>query len=171
MLERPQRFVASACTLLLVGLTACGDAADEPYVEEELPPPAADEDPAEAAPELGPEEIEPVMVDMEALTDDPSVSGEATILREGGITMVAIDVTGLPEAGEYEAHIHTGTCEDGGPVEIDLEPVMALDDGAGSSLTTLEDEDLPEDEDWFIQVHGQDGTPISCGETDEDLDN
>lgn len=161
--RRHHRTVGSLGLTLLVGLVACGDVEEEPYEEEELPPPAADQDPAEAAPELGPQEIEPELLELAALEDEPAVEGEATILREGGITMVAVDVTGLPDAGEYPAHVHLGTCEEGGPVEIELEPVMALDDGAGSSLTTLEDEELPE-EAWFIQVHAQDGSPISCGD-------
>lgn len=168
MLERSHRLATATGLAFVAGLAACGDPEEEPYAEEELPPPAAEEDPAQAAPELAPEEVEPEVVEMEATTDDPAVTGEATVLREGGLTMVAIDLTGIPEAGEYAAHVHLGTCEEGGPVEIELEPVMALDDGAGSSLTTLEDEELPDDEDWFIQVHAQDGSPISCGDPDDE---
>lgn len=165
MLDRLNRIAASAGLALLASLTACGEPEEEQYQEEELPPPAEEEDPAES-PEMGPEEMEPEELEMEAATDDPSVMGEATIIREGGLNMISVDLEGLPEAGEFDAHVHEGTCEEGGGVAVELEPVMALEDGTGTSMTQLEDEELPED-DWFIQVHGEDGSPISCGDADE----
>lgn len=147
-----------AALLVLPFFVACADAEEEPYTEEELPPPAMEEAPPEAADALQPE-----VITLASLMDDPAVTGEATILREGGVVMVALEVQGLPAAGEYQAHIHSGSCAEPGGVEVPLDPVMGLDDGTGSSMTTVEEGEMP-DADWFIFVHGEDGTPVACGE-------
>lgn len=92
------------------------------------------------------------------------VSGEAMAMHDADQVTVVIELEGLPAEGEYAAHVHVGTCEEGGPVGAPLNPVMGLADGTGSSTTILDAEELPADESHFIQVHGEGGEPIACGD-------
>lgn len=112
-------------------------------------------------PETAPETAEQTIPLSEV--NGSSVSGEAVALHSEESVTVVIELEGLPEAGEYAAHVHSGTCETGGGVAVPLDPVLGLADGTGSSTTILEPDDVPGDEPLFIQVHGEGGAPIACG--------
>ncbi len=129
------------------------------------------------SPETEPEPVEPAAVDPRPVEDlmettillhpvnGSGVSGEALALQSDGAVVVAVDLMGLPDEGEYQAHIHRGVCSEGGPVAVGLNPVIGLADGTGSSTTTLDMEELQGEEgDFFVQVHGETGIPISCGD-------
>lgn len=92
------------------------------------------------------------------------VTGEAMAMHSEDAVVVVVDVEGLPAEGEYPAHIHEGTCADGGGVAAPLNPVMGLADGTGTSTTSLDMDDIPADRSHFIQVHGEGGAPIACGD-------
>lgn len=96
------------------------------------------------------------------------VSGEAMAMDSNETVVVALELEGLPAEREYAAHIHEGTCAEGGPVAVALNPVLGLDDGTGSSTTMLEGDEIPTDGDHFIQVHGEGGAPIACGDMDHE---
>jgi len=103
------------------------------------------------------------MIELSAVNES-GVQGEAIAMHTDDTVIVLIEVSGLPEEGEYAAHIHTGSCESGGPVAIALNPVLGEADGTGTSTTTFDADDLPTDAPQFIQVHGAGGTPIACGD-------
>lgn len=133
--------------------------------EEEAPPPMDDRPAEQPVPDEPP--AQPAFVPLEPVGDS-GVSGEATVIKEADEVVVLIEVAGLPEEGEYAAHIHEGSCEEGGPVHVGLNPVAGMADGTGASTTTLDREELNGDEpvDGFVQVHALDGAPIACGDID-----
>lgn len=107
---------------------------------------------------------------------------------------VVLALDGLREGRTYPAHIHRGTCAEGGPVLIPLESVQADASGAGSSTTSISarqireamQEMMGEREGMmregmegrammgerghmkhppvFIMAHLPDGTPAACGD-------
>lgn len=143
--------------LLLLPLVGC--APDE----------APDPPPAEVSPPMeGP--AAPPAADLMHATiplqevNSSGVSGEAMAMHSDDAVVVILDLEGLTAEGEYPAHIHIGTCADGGPVGVALNPVVGLADGTGASTTTLELDDLDPDDPHFIMVHGDGGAPIVCGD-------
>lgn len=92
------------------------------------------------------------------------VSGEAMAMHSDDAVVVILELEGLTTEGEYPAHVHIGNCADGGPVGVALNPVVGLADGTGTSTTTLELDDLDENDPHFIMVHGDGGAPIVCGD-------
>ena len=138
-------------------LVACGEAPP--------PPPDTEDPPAEMEPEPADpmEDVVHATIPL-AEVNGSGVTGEAMAMHSDDAVVMVIDVEGLPEEGEYAVHIHEGTCAEGGPVAEPLNPIMGLGDGTGTSTTTLEPDAIPEDEPHFIQVHGEGGTPIACGD-------
>ncbi|TVR55127.1 MAG: hypothetical protein EA421_07195 [Gemmatimonadales bacterium] len=141
---------------LLAPLAACGG--------DELPAPAAETAPPPAA-EAPPPPTE--MMHATIVLDEVNssgVSGEAMAMHSDDAVVVILDLDGLTDEGEYAAHIHIGSCAEGGPVAVSLNPVLGLADGTGTSTTTLEADELTEGDPHFIMVHGEGGTPIVCGD-------
>ncbi|GEM_PF-621720 len=155
---RPASSVLAILFALPLILVGCGEAP---------PPPDTDDPPAEMEPAAEPmdpmEDVIHATIEL-AEVNGSGVSGEAMAMHSDDAVIIVIDLEGLPEEGEYAAHIHEGTCAEGGPVAEPLNPVMGLGDGTGTSTTTLDPDVIPEDEPHFIQVHGEGGTPIACGD-------
>jgi hypothetical protein len=142
---------------LLLPLVACGD--PEPDVEPMDTPP-----PEEALQEPAPTgEMVHHTITLSEMNDS-GVTGEAMAMHSDDAVVLILEMEGLPGEGEYAAHIHHGNCEDGGPVAVPLDPVIGLADGTGSSTTTLELDEMDEDEPHFIMVHGDGGNPVACGD-------
>lgn len=149
--------------ILIAGLalSGCGDT--------DPPPPTDEGPPAEApAPEATPgeapmDEMFHATVPLQEVNGS-QVSGEAMAMHADDAVIVVIDLEGLPDEGEYEAQVYIGTCEEGGTVAATLNPILGLADGTGNSTTTLDAEELPADDPHFIQVHGDGGSPLVCGE-------
>lgn len=97
---------------------------------------------------------------------------------------ITLELSGVEAGQTYPAHIHGGTCEEGGGVVAALEPVVA--EGQMASATTVitpdqlamadtgdepaemaaeegEEEEHEGHGPLFIQVHLPDGTPAACG--------
>lgn len=154
-----RRLVALALFLPLAG---CG--------EGEVPVPGTDDVEGLPAEAPGP----PTMEDMVHTTvtlspvNGSGVSGEAMAMHGDDAIVIMLDLTGLPQEGEYAAHIHIGSCAEGGPVGAALNPVIGLADGTGSSTTTLDAGELNESDRHFVQVHGAGGPPIACGDVEHD---
>jgi predicted small lipoprotein YifL len=138
-------------------LAACGE-----QPPEEAPPAPEAETPAAVETEST-QDMADHTVDIQEVNGS-GVTGQAMGMHADGSVTMFLELEGLPEEGEYSAHIHSGTCESGGPVAVPLNPVMGLADGTGSSTTILEPDDIPVGEAHFIQVHGQGGTPIACAD-------
>jgi hypothetical protein len=96
--------------------------------------------------------------------NESGVSGEAMAMHSDDAVVVILELEGLPGEGQYNAHIHGGSCADGGPVLVALNPVAGLADGTGTSTTTLEADELSADASHFVMVHGEGGTPVACGD-------
>lgn len=102
---------------------------------------------------------EPTVIDLDDVNDS-GISGEATAThsqQEATVTIVLKD--GAKPDVDYPAHIHTGTCKDGGPVAVELGTVRNLQSSKTISLASL-----PADQPAFVQVHGPDGKPVACGD-------
>lgn len=151
---------------LVIALAAgCGGDAGDAMPDEtdtmDQPSGEAVQQPAE--PGMGTDEMTEHTVQLAAVGDS-GVSGEATGMLTEDALVVMIELDGLPAEGEYAAHIHSGTCAEGGPVAVALDPVIGLSDGTGASTTTLEPDEVDDSEPHFVQVHGEGGTPIACGD-------
>jgi hypothetical protein len=142
--------------VLLLAAGACaGDEGSEPG------PPGAPP-PVEGMAEPVPEVVYATMALSEV--NASGVSGEVMTMHSDDAVVVILEVAGLPEEGEYRAHIHLGSCLEGGPVALALSPVVGLADGTGASTTTLEADQLDPRESYFIMVHGEGGAAIVCGD-------
>jgi hypothetical protein len=92
--------------------------------------------------------------------NDSGISGEATATHSAqDVTVSILLKDGAKADVTYPAHIHTGTCKDGGPVAVELAPVKNL-----QSSKTIATSALPADQAAFIQVHDASGKPVACGD-------
>lgn len=102
---------------------------------------------------------EPTVTGLDEVNDS-GISGEATATHsQQEVTVSILLKEGARPDASYAAHIHSGTCEQGGPVVVDIGPVQNL-----QSSKTLQLSQLPADQPAFIQVHGPDGQPVACGD-------
>jgi hypothetical protein len=92
------------------------------------------------------------------------VSGEAMAMHADDTVVLILEMQGLAAGVDHPAHIHSGTCDSGGPVAVALTAVTGLEDGTGASTTTLESARIQQDAAYFIQVHSADGAPVACGD-------
>lgn len=92
--------------------------------------------------------------------NNSGVEGEATATHSEQDVTVSIVLKDAAKADvTYPAHIHTGTCKDGGPVAVELAPVTNL-----QSSKTVSVSSLPANQPAFVQVHAPDGKAIACGD-------
>jgi hypothetical protein len=93
------------------------------------------------------------------------VRGGVALREVAAQTSVMIDLEEAPPGTTLPAHIHQGSCAEGGPVAIQLEPVQVDAAGTGSSVTTV-DEPLSElvGRRLFVQVHQPGGAPLACAD-------
>jgi hypothetical protein len=144
---------------MIIATTAC--ARDRASEETE----SAAEDTASAiASELPPPPTpnDPQPVTLEAVNQS-GVEGRAIAIENADSVQFNLMVQGLPGAGDYAAHIHTGSCQAGGAVLVSLNPVRAEGDGMGRSMTTLAAGRLAGEGTRFVQVHGARGV-LACGD-------
>jgi hypothetical protein len=91
------------------------------------------------------------------------VTGTASAVHTDESVEVTVDVTGVAEGEELPSHIHQGTCETGGSVAAPLSNV-AVSEGSGTGVTSLDVGQIPADQPLFVQVHGPDGQPVACAD-------
>jgi hypothetical protein len=152
ILSRPVGLALLAAFVMAAGCDA-GETADR---QVDAPPPA-----------LPGAEVTEATVALEPVNDS-GVFGQATALHGEEDVTVLLEVQGLPAAGEYAAHIHSGTCADGGPVAVGLNPVVANEAGHGTSTSTLDMGEMDHDQSHFFQVHSAEGPPVACGDMEVD---
>jgi hypothetical protein len=152
ILLRPAGLALLAAFVVIAGC----DAAEAPYPQVDAPPPA-----------LPGAEVTEARVALEPVRDS-GVFGQATALHGDEDVMVTLEVHGLPAAGEYAAHIHSGTCAEGGPVAVGLNPVIGNEAGHGTSTSTLDMGEMDHDQPYFFQVHSAEGPPVACGDMEVD---
>jgi hypothetical protein len=147
---------SAAIALGTVILIACRE--QEPAVQPvETTPPA--EAPAPAAEVTVP----PTTVRLEE-RNRSGITGEATATHTLDSVTIVLNLQGLQAGQEYPAHVHTGSCEQGGPPVVPLNPVRATQGGSGSSRTTAPAARLSPEQPAFIQVHGTNGSPVACAD-------
>jgi hypothetical protein len=96
---------------------------------------------------------------------DSGVSGDITLERAQGGTLVTLDLDGTPEGGNHPAHLHSGDCTAPGPVVIPLNNVSGT---TGMSVTQV---DAPIEailtDNHLVMVHlspQEITTFVACGE-------
>ncbi len=109
-------------------------------------------------------------------TKEPNqaVNGIATLSVEDHQLTVTLTVSGLEPGSTHQAHIHQGSCESQGPVVYPLTPVVADNNGNGTSTTHLNVSHISGD--WYVNIHQaatpdelstQTGfDPLACGDVD-----
>lgn len=151
------------CCLLVAAVAGCAKKEDEAYDEAAdtttaMPTPAepavAMTDSAAAAAGA------PVLVQLAAVGNS-GVSGEATAKHSATDVTVDIKINGVKGTAAYPAHIHAGTCVQGGAVAAPLTSVAASN---GQSTTTVAASKLNPAQPSFVQVHEPSGTPVACGD-------
>lgn len=144
------KWMFAACTCFAIA--ACDpkeEAADEG---------AADTTAAELADSVT-NNVEPVTVGLDDVNDS-GIEGEATATHGPNEVTVSILLKDKAQASvNYPAHIHTGSCEKGGPVAVDLGTVQNL-----QAQKTVPLSSLPRDQEHYIQVHDASGKPVACGD-------
>jgi len=96
------------------------------------------------------------------------VTGEARFTEVDGETEVLLQVENAPANASLAAHIHEGRCDDQGGVAEGIENVMTDSEGEGASTSTVAlTLNQIMDGQHYIQAHGEDGQPITCGDIPE----
>lgn len=137
--------------LSFVGLAACGGGETDGAGEMEAG--------AEASGEAG--GASGVQISL-APRNESGIEGTATIRRGADSVRVSVSLMGLESGNSYPAHVHEGSCQEGGGVAAGLTSVEAQD-GEGSSETRIPASELSADGSYFVQAHLPDGTPAACG--------
>lgn len=96
--------------------------------------------------------------------NDSGWMGSLMIAPAGDRITIKLELLGLKEGEDYPAHLHRGSCEGGGPVVTELEPLGVNQLGLGSSSTVLDAGTLEEGTSYFVQAHLPDGTPAACAD-------
>lgn len=146
-----KKWTLAACTCFAI-------AACEPK-EEAADEGAADTTAAELADSaMNNVSAEPVTVGLDDVNDS-GIEGEATATHGPNEVTVSILLKDKAQANvSYPAHIHTGTCEKGGPVAVDLGTVQNL-----QAQKTVPLSSLPREQ-HYVQVHDPAGKPVACGD-------
>lgn len=148
------RSLAAAALVALTAFAGCAPDADEDEVPADTAAIAGDT--ANMQSDLP---AEPTVTGLDEVNDS-GISGEATATHsQQEVTVSIVLKEGAQANVSYPAHIHTGTCEQGGPVAVDIGPVQNL-----QSSKTIQLSALPANQAAFIQVHGPDGQPVACGD-------
>jgi hypothetical protein len=148
--------------LLALGAVACDD--DEDGGNGEEPTATVPTDGGEEPTATEPAGAESVTVDLLEV-DGSGVTGTATLTVAGVYTDVEVTIDGGLEPGTHQNHIHTGTCEEQGPVEVPLTDLEAGEDGSAAATVTNVTEALSSftDGDNYVAVHALDGSVVACG--------
>jgi hypothetical protein len=144
----------SAFALAAIVAAACAETAEDEAVPADSVAVATDSARAQELP------TEPTVTKLDDVNDS-GIEGEATATHSQQEVTVSILLKGDKAKADqsYPAHIHTGTCKEGGPVAVELGTVQNLQSSKTVSLSSL-----PSGKPAFVQVHGQDGKPVACGD-------
>lgn len=96
--------------------------------------------------------------------NESGMQGHVMVSAGSDSLTIKLEVLGLKGGTEYPAHLHSGTCEEGGDVLADLNPPTVASVGLGSSLTALSPDVMETGRSYFVQLHLPDGTPAACAD-------
>ena len=98
----------------------------------------------------------------------PDANGTAELTVNGEGILVTISMAGLQSGSAHASHIHDGTCDDIGGIDISLTGIVGDEAGDGSQIDNNTENSLSHYETGHsLAVHEADGSPgaiISCGE-------
>ncbi len=94
------------------------------------------------------------MVNLSPLNNS-GISGTAEIAHSEEDVTVVLQMSGLEAGDRYPAHIHSGSCEEQGPVAASLSAVEATAEGTGSSTTTVALSELGEMAEGMMMGEGE----------------
>lgn len=98
-----------------------------------------------------------------AAKSESGITGTASFAKKGDSLAVKVSLSGLKEGASYPAHIHQGSCAQGGPVAAALTSVTGEAGGSGKSESVVAKGSLQDTASYFVQAHLPDGTPAACG--------
>ena len=100
--------------------------------------------------------------------DGSGATGTAELTPNGEGILVTMSMAGLQSGGAHASHIHDGTCDDIGGIDISLTGILGDEAGEGSQIDNNTENPLSHYETGHsLAVHEADGSPgtiISCGE-------
>jgi hypothetical protein len=138
------------------GTTVVADSAMTPGRQEQLPAPVQQNQAMAAQRQF---QLQPV--------GGSGVSGTVTVVPvdlKGDSVSVSVLVSGGQGGGALPAHVHTGACDNIGPVVAPLSSVRVNQNGGGQSSTGIA---VPiaalEDGRHLVSVHDAGGKPVACG--------
>lgn len=99
--------------------------------------------------------------------NESGMQGHVMVSTGSDVLTIKLEVLGLKEGTEYPAHLHSGTCEQGGDVVAELNPPTVATVGLGSSLTELSPDEMEAGQPYFVQLHLPDGTPAACADVEK----
>lgn len=146
----------AAILLVPFAVLACGEQAQQQATtEEQAEEPAAETDAGAQAEGQNQLSLQP--------KNDSGITGTARWQVEGDSVRVMLSLEGLTEGDQYPAHVHRGTCTEGGGVAAALSPVTGQSGGTGESIATVARDNFSSGESYYVQAHLPDGTPATCG--------
>ena len=96
--------------------------------------------------------------------NDSGMQGHVMVSAGSDALTIKLEVLGLEGGTEYPAHLHGGTCAEGGDVIAELNSPTVASVGLGSSLTELSPDVMEAGGSYFVQLHLPDGTPAACAD-------
>lgn len=82
-----------------------------------------------------------------------SAKGTITVTASSTSLTVELKVTGLQPASMHVSHIHIGSCAARGGIKFALNPVIADDQGAADTRSTVQAVYPPKSGSWYVVVH------------------
>lgn len=99
--------------------------------------------------------------------NESGMQGHVIVSAGSDALTIKLEVLGLKGGTEYPAHVHSGTCEEGGDVVAELDSPTVASVGLGSSLTELSPDAMQAGQPYFVQLHLPDGTPAACANVEK----
>lgn len=99
--------------------------------------------------------------------NDSGMQGHVMVAAGSDSLTIKLEVLGLEAGTEYTAHLHEGSCEQGGDVIAELNSPTVASVGLGSSLTALSPDAMQAGQPYFVQIHLPGGTPAACADVEK----
>lgn len=100
-------------------------------------------------------------IDLDA-KNESGVTGAVTLVPRDGDIEARVRLEGDDPATRYVWHVHEGTCDEGGPVAIDLGRIENSPDGVTEGVATIDRSNVSPSASYFVQVHSGDQAVVAC---------
>ena len=98
-----------------------------------------------------------------------SAAGKIFVSAAAASTTIELTITGLASNSTHVSHVHSGSCQQPGPILFALNPVIADGNGAADARSTIPGKYPPASGHWYVVVHagpdmqGTNATYLMCG--------